>query len=154
MLCPFPYNRTGRNSPLLHKCTTWDSGAFCCWYEWYFFCGQSQNLPHWQAVQSYSNELYSFSQTTRLTLTVLNFWKFTSYCSLKPLWSGMGGSSAGSYLADPTSPIPSHCALIVATSTVRVNHITSGLMNGNECSPWESDTSYYYWIRLFSRYLK
>ena len=32
-----------------------------------------------------------------------------------------GGSSAGSYLADPTSPIPSHCASIVATSTVRVN---------------------------------
>ena len=31
-----------------------------------------------------------------------------------------GGSSAGSYLADPTSPIPSHCASIVATSTVRV----------------------------------
>ena len=25
-----------------------------------------------------------------LTLTVLNFWKFTSYCNLKPLWSGMG----------------------------------------------------------------
>ena len=33
---------------------------------------------------------------------------------------GHGGSSA-SYLAGPTSPIPSHCALIVATSTVRVN---------------------------------
>ena len=59
-----------------------------------------------------------------LTLKVLNFWKFTSYCSLKPLWSGMGGSSAGSYLADPTSPIPSHCVSIVATSTVRVNFIT------------------------------
>ena len=28
------------------------------------------------------------SQT--LKLKVLNFWKFTSYCSLKPLWSGMG----------------------------------------------------------------
>ena len=27
---------------------------------------------------------------TILTLKVLNFWKFTSYCSLKPLWSGMG----------------------------------------------------------------
>ena len=27
---------------------------------------------------------------TKLTLKVLNFWKFTSYCSLKPLWSGMG----------------------------------------------------------------
>ena len=25
-----------------------------------------------------------------LTLAVLNFWKFTSYCSSKPLWSGMG----------------------------------------------------------------
>ena len=44
---------------------------------------------------------------------------------------GHGGSSAGSYLADPTSPIPSHCAVIilfqcpsasiVATSTLRVN---------------------------------
>ena len=34
---------------------------------------------------------------------------------------GHGGSSASSYLADPTSPIPSHCASIVVTSTVRVN---------------------------------
>ena len=34
---------------------------------------------------------------------------------------GHGGSSAGSYLANPTSPIPSHCASIVATSTLRVN---------------------------------
>ena len=25
-----------------------------------------------------------------LTLKVLNLWKFSSYCSLKPLWSGMG----------------------------------------------------------------
>ena len=33
-----------------------------------------------------------------------------------------GGSSAGSYLADPTSPIPSHCASIFATSTVRVKY--------------------------------
>ena len=55
---------------------------------------------------------------------------------------GHGGSSASSYLADPTSPIPSHCcnypvskcpsASIVATSTLRVNdsllhiHIFSG----------------------------
>ena len=33
---------------------------------------------------------------------------------------GHGGSSAGSYLADPTSPIPSHCASVIATSTLRV----------------------------------
>ena len=29
---------------------------------------------------------------------------------------GHGGSSAGSYLADPTSPIPCHCSSIVVTS--------------------------------------
>ena len=45
---------------------------------------------------------------------------------------GDEGCSAGSYLADPTSPIPSHCAVnalfesvlsasIVVTSTLRVN---------------------------------
>ena len=47
---------------------------------------------------------------------------------------GYGGSSAGSYLADPTSPIPSHCAIIilfkkcpsasiVMTSTLRVKKL-------------------------------
>ena len=36
---------------------------------------------------------------------VQKFWKFTSNCSLKPLWSG----------------IPSHCASIVVTSSLRVN---------------------------------
>ena len=36
---------------------------------------------------------------------------------------GHGGSRAGSYLADPTSPIPSHCASIVTTSTLRVKII-------------------------------
>ena len=30
---------------------------------------------------------------------------------------GHGGSSAGSYLTNPTSPIPSHCASIVVAST-------------------------------------
>ena len=41
-----------------------------------------------------------------------------------------GGSSAGSYLADPTSPIPSHCASIVVTSTLRVN-FKPGIVVGN-----------------------
>ena len=36
---------------------------------------------------------------------------------------GHVGSSVGSYLADPTSPIPSHCASIVTTSTVRVKSL-------------------------------
>ena len=42
---------------------------------------------------------------------------------------GHGGSSAGSYLADPTSPIPSHCVSIVTTSTLRVNHAYFGQSN-------------------------
>ena len=40
---------------------------------------------------------------------------------------GHGGSSEGLYLADPTSPILSHCASIVATSTVRVKLITENM---------------------------
>ena len=34
---------------------------------------------------------------------------------------GHGGSSAGSYPADPTSPIPSHCASVVVTCTLEAN---------------------------------
>ena len=33
---------------------------------------------------------------------------------------GHGGSSAGSYVADPTSPIPSHCASIAATNIYKL----------------------------------
>ena len=35
---------------------------------------------------------------------------------------GHEGSSAGSYLTDPTSPIPSHCASIVATSNTVITY--------------------------------
>ena len=45
---------------------------------------------------------------------------------------GHGGSSAGSYLADPTSPIPSHCASIVATSTLRVKLSVSILTHAQQ----------------------
>ena len=38
-----------------------------------------------------------------------------------------GTCSAGSYLADPISPIPSHCAAIAATSTVRVKQYSNQL---------------------------
>ena len=46
---------------------------------------------------------------------------------------GHGGSSAGSYLADPTSPIPSHCASIVVTSTVRVKMYVTGCTSAHTC---------------------
>ena len=74
---------------------------------------------HVYAIYCIYSPMYCFMYniySTQLTLKVLNFWKFTSYCSFKTLMVGHGGSSAGSYLANPTSPIPSHCASIVVTS--------------------------------------
>ena len=37
---------------------------------------------------------------------------------------GHEGSSAGSYLADPTSPIPSHCAVIILLKRVAVHQLS------------------------------
>ena len=45
-----------------------------------------------------------------------------------------GISSASSYLTDPTSPIPSHCASIVATSTLRVNSKLNNWLYRNQAS--------------------
>ena len=57
---------------------------------------------------------------------------------------GHGGSSAGSYLADPTSAIPSHCASIVMTSTLRVNcyvHVWEKVDNQFPCGKIVSKVS-------------
>ena len=43
---------------------------------------------------------------------------------------GHGGSSAGSYLADPTSPIPSHYAVIILFKSVPVHQLSW-------LAPWE-----------------
>ena len=43
---------------------------------------------------------------------------------LKTLMVGHEGSSAGSYLADPTSPIPSHCAVIILFKSVPVDQLS------------------------------
>ena len=47
---------------------------------------------------------------------------------------GHGGSSAGLYLADPTSPIPSHRASVVVTSTVRVDTFLFQLKSNSSIS--------------------
>ena len=60
---------------------------------------------------------------------------------------GHGGSSAGSYLADPTSPIPSHCASIVTTSTVWVNMVI--ISPGNENAPDFKLKVYEHWTVSF-----
>ena len=46
------------------------------------------------------------NQYIALTLKVLNFWKFTSYCSLKPLWSGMGEVVPARASPTPHPPLP------------------------------------------------
>ena len=54
---------------------------------------------------------------------------FVAGVNISVIFSPRGGdimgvkiiSYTGSYLVDPTSPIPSNCASIVATSTLRVN---------------------------------
>ena len=53
------------------------------------------------------------------------------------------GSSAGSYLADPTSPIPSHCASIVVTSTLRVKLLYNGVqIEGLFIESWSGSAGY------------
>ena len=49
---------------------------------------------------------------------------------------GHGGSSSGSYLADPTSPIPSHCSSIATTSTLRVNVLIFSLLFQRDKTTW------------------
>ena len=43
---------------------------------------------------------------------------------LKSLTVGHGGSSAGLYRADPTSSIPSHCAVIIMCRNVPVRQLS------------------------------
>ena len=50
---------------------------------------------------------------------------------------GHGGSSAGSYLADPTSPIPSHCAVIILFQSVPVHQLSRLALYDGKISPTE-----------------
>ena len=43
---------------------------------------------------------------------------------LKTFMVGHGGSSAGSYLADPTSPMPYHCDVIILFKSVPVHQLS------------------------------
>ena len=57
-------------------------------------CTAKSHAPlDWSAQEHWLGQydlLQQQMQPYKLTLKVLNFWEFTSYCSLKPLWSGMG----------------------------------------------------------------
>ena len=68
-----------------------------------------------------------------LTLTVLNFWKFSSYCSLKPLWSGMGEvvPARTSPTLHPPSPPTEHqlSRLALRVKIKEIDHLTFCTMN-------------------------
>ena len=72
----------------------------------------------------------------------LDLWQLLE---LKTLMLGHGGSSAGSYLADPTSPIPLHCAVIILVQSVPVHQLSrlkcvSTRPRSSDCtliSPWK-----------------
>ena len=55
----------------------------------------------------------------------------------------MGGSSASSYLANPSLPIPSHYASIVVTSTLRVNNPEAQRVDGR--GMWVRNEHYDEW---------
>ena len=72
--------------------------------------------------------------STSLTLKVLFFFEnslrngvggsLDSYCSLKPLWSGMGEVVPARTSTNPASPIPSHCAVIILFRSVPVHQLS------------------------------
>ena len=93
-----------------------------CWFFSSFICsawGTSSHIVHYTGRWRHYSTLHWSLKT--LTLKVLNFWKFTSYCSLKHLWSGMGEVVPARTSPTLHPPSSSHCESIVATSTVRVN---------------------------------
>ena len=55
-----------------------------------------------------------YSLVSPLTAGVIG-WISDSYCSIKPLCS---------VLADPTSPIPSHCSVIILFQSVAVHQLS------------------------------
>ena len=77
--------------------------------------------------QSTANDYYIKHQVSVIRVwsivTLSHGGSLDTYCSLKPLWSGME-SSASSYLADPSSPIPSHCAVINLFKSVPVHELS------------------------------
>ena len=61
---------------------------------WVTFLEVASMVVTWWILMVLCSDIFSWPLPSpnkhTLTLKVLNFWKFTSYCSLKPIWSGMG----------------------------------------------------------------
>ena len=59
-------------------------------YAWQLNTWESNSRPLHLGSVALTAQPCALTSIYILTLKVLNFWKFTSYCSLKPLWSGVG----------------------------------------------------------------
>ena len=75
-----------------------------------------------------------------LTPKVLNFWKFTSYCSLKPLWSGMGEvvPARTSPTLHPPSPPTVH--QLSQLALLRVNECDQLQITAIHMNVWEGES--------------
>ena len=99
--------------------------------------------PKRVSIRIKTNQWLRFSSVLeklgQLTLKVLNFWKCTSYCSLKPLWSGMGEvvPARTSPTLHPPSPRTVHQLLWLALQEL----IHSWCRNTREVSRWQIITS-------------
>ena len=88
----YHYNQTYDGPGFLQTDSTyWSYHGHGAGYGWYWLMRSSHRQAPYGAqssgVRKYVNQY--IGEYVKLTLKVLNFWKFTSYCSLKPLWSGM-----------------------------------------------------------------
>ena len=109
-----------------YNCEAWvlaQTSLAVTWTDTHLFCYQLDETAvviHLGQVQDVNTQQYckgphavyhtSDTASLILTLKVLNFWKLTSYCSLKPLWSGMGEVvlARTSPTLHPTSPLTVH----------------------------------------------
>ena len=87
--------------------------------------------------------------TPKLTLKVLNFWKFTSYCSLKPLWSGMGEvvpARTSPTLHPPFPPTVHQLSQLELSELIGVVHLSLATYPPivRPIGPWTSS----YWLEI------
>ena len=79
---------------IIHDCRHWDQiicDVIKQHKQIHKLTGSGLNHVTWSpTLNPMAEDGAMLSTIEELTLKVLNFWKFTSYCSLKPLWSGMG----------------------------------------------------------------
>ena len=88
-------------------------------------CAICPFMPRGFVLKSYKTIVNPYSAKflkihLRVEIEWVDLWQLLQR---KTLAGGHGGSSASSYLADPKSPIPSHCAVIILFKGVPVHQL-------------------------------